>query len=100
MTFKVPAKKKDVARFEFELPNESGKADAEPVKCSMPLIRYIPAEAAEAFEDGKDIRGLILAADNAETKAALRSLDADQIKVLLAEWEKQSEDELGESSAS
>ena len=97
MAFKVQPKKKDVQRFEFELPTEDGE---DVTTHSLPLIRYISVEAAEAFELGRDITGLMLAADDESTRKALRTLDADQLKGLLQAWEAESEDELGESSAS
>ena len=103
MAYRVKAVKQDAKRFEFELdvPKKGGKEGETELKSfSMPLIRYISAAAAEKFENGKDMGGLLLSCDNDEARDAIRLMNADQIKGLLEAWESESEDELGESSAS
>jgi hypothetical protein len=89
MAFQVPASKKSHKqnRFEFE---HDGKT------FSIPLLKYIPAAAAELLEEGKLISALIVACDDAAAQSAVRLMDADQIDVLTDAWKDASDISPGE----
>lgn len=93
MPFDVPASKKSIKqnRFEFTL---------EGVPHSIPLLKFAPVIAAEHFEAGRDVAGLIACCENDDAKAALRSLDGDQLGALTDAWFAASGVTAGESEAS
>lgn len=93
MTFAVPASKKSKKQNRFEFEHEGEKYD-------LPLMKYVSAGAIEAFEGGKDMTGLILAADNERTRDAIRSLDGEQMKALMDALMEASGVTVGESGAS
>jgi hypothetical protein len=92
MTFKVPPSEKDEPenRFEFEI---------EGTEYSVPLLRFAPVEASLAFEEGRNIEGLLLCAGD-EAGAAMRGLDRAQLSDLEDAWVKASRVSPGESDGS
>ena len=103
MAFKVPPSKKDDTsnRFEFEWPDTSYGAKPGAVKVhSIPLLEYLPVSAAEAFELGQEVTGLLLGCDTEETRAIVRSLDGDQFSAFMDAWEQASKTSVGESPVS
>lgn len=93
MTFQVPTSKKSIQqnRFPFTV---DGKT------YSIPLLKYAPVEAAEAFENDKPIRALMLAANDQTAADAIRSLDGEQFQALMDAWTEASGISPGESQAS
>ena len=93
MAFKVPASKRSIKqnRFEFEV---DGK------KYDIPLLKFLPVAAAEAFEAGRNIEGILAGADTDRARDAIRSLDSEQVEGLMDAWQEASGVEAGESSAS
>lgn len=91
--FQVPASKRSIKqnRFEFEVDGE---------QYEVPLLKYLPAAAAEAMEAGKSVTALMMATDTDSAKAALRSLDGEQLEALFDAWQEASGIEVGESPAS
>lgn len=94
MTFKVPKSEKDESKNRFEFEGPRGE------KHSLPLLEYLPIAAAEAFEQGQEVRALILGADNKQTQAFIRALDSKQFDALMEAWEAASKVTPGESAAS
>lgn len=101
MAFKVSKSKKDEPsnRFEFDVSD-----DETPDLVSIPLLGFLPVEAAGAFEQGMEIRGILLACDSDKARAYVGSLDTDQFREFMREWNRLSMEHqkvgLGESSAS
>jgi hypothetical protein len=93
MPFDVPTSKKSIRqnRFEFTL---DGKT------FSIPLLKFAPVEAAEAFEQNRNVAGILLCCENDEARDAIRSLDGDQFGALIDAWKKASGIGTGESEAS
>lgn len=93
MPFDVPASKKSIAqnRFEFTLEGET---------FSIPLLKFAPVEAAEQFEVGRDVAGILACCENDKARAAVRSLDGDQFSALMGAWSEASGISAGESGAS
>lgn len=93
MAFKVPQSKKSIKqnRFDFEV---DGK------QFDLPLLQFAPLEAAEAFENDKNVTGILLACDRDDAREALRHLDGEQIDALMDAWKEASESSPGESPAS
>lgn len=93
MPYEVPRSKKshNQNRFEFALDGET---------YDLPLMRYVSAGAMEAFEAGKNMTGLILAADTERTRDAIRSMDAEQLNGLMGALQEASNITVGESEAS
>ncbi len=91
--FQVPESKKSIAqnRFEFE---HGGKT------YSLPLLKYAPVEAAEAFEEGRNVAAILLCCENDAARDAVRSLDGDQFGALMEAWQEASGVKPGESPAS
>lgn len=103
MAFQVPPSKKGETknRFEFEWPDTSYGAKPGAVTIhSIPLLEFLPVEAAEAFELGQEVKGLLLGCDSPETRAIVRSLDGDQFSAFMDAWETASKTSLGESPVS
>ena len=104
MAFRIQQAEADLPRFEFEWETTSKDPEGNDVPevrtYSIPLIQHISVESAEAFEDGRDVRGMMLAVDDDDTRSVIRSFNAVQLKALIAEWEKASDEHLGESLAS
>lgn len=93
MTFQVPASKKSQKQNRFEFEHDGKTLD-------VPLLKFVTAAAAEAFESGREVTGLILAADKPEVQTALRSMDSDQLEALMSAWGKASKITVGESQGS
>lgn len=93
MAFAVPQSKKSIKqnRFEFEV---------EDVTYDVPLLKFSPVAAMEAFENGKNITGFLLTADSDKARDALRSLDSDQLEALSDAWSAASDVTPGESAGS
>lgn len=93
MPFDVPASKKSIAqnRFEFTLEGES---------YSLPLLKFAPVAAAEHFENGRNVAGILACCENEAAREAVRSLDSDQFGELLNAWSAASGVTPGESPAS
>jgi hypothetical protein len=93
MPFDVPASKKSIKqnRFEFNL---------EGVTHSIPLLKFAPVEAAEHFEAGRNVAGILACCENDAARDAVRSLDGDQFGPLMDAWQKASGVTAGESPAS
>lgn len=91
--FQVPESKKSIAqnRFEFE---HDGKT------YSLPLLKFAPVEAAEAFENGRNVAGILACCENEAAQDVVRSLDGDQFGALMDAWSEASGVEPGESPAS
>jgi RND superfamily putative drug exporter len=104
MAFKVPESKKHLPsnRFEFETGEEN--EDGSPVTLSIPLLAFLPVDAAAAFEQGMEIRGILLACESEEARIFVGSLDTDQFRAFMQEWNRLSVEHqkisAGESSAS
>ena len=93
MTFSVPASKKSIKqnRFEFEIGGE---------KYDVPLLKFAPVGAMEAFEADKNTTGMILVADSERARDAIRTLDGSQIEGLMKAWGEASDITPGESQGS
>lgn len=93
MAFQVPASKKSEKsnRYQFTIGD---------VEYDVPLLKFAPVEAAELFERGQQVAGMIACCDTDEAKVAIRSLDGDQLGALMDDWSKASGVEMGESLAS
>ena len=93
MAFQIPASKRSIKqnRFEFKVGNKTH---------SIPLLKFLPVRAAELFENGKNLAGLIAAADEDATREVIRDLDGEQLEALIEAWQEASGVEVGESSAS
>lgn len=93
MTFAVPQSKKSIKqnRFEFEI---------EGTTFEVPLLKFAPVAAAEAFEQGQEVKGLLLMCENDAARDAVRDLDGEQFGALMEAWQKASGVEAGESPAS
>lgn len=94
MAFKVPASKKsqEGSRYKFEIDGTT---------YDVPLLKFAPVEAAEAFEKGHNVAGMIACCgDDEGAKAAIRAMDGEQLGALMEDWEKASQVSAGESSAS
>lgn len=93
MPFAVPQSKKSQKqnRFEFTIGED---------KHEVPLLKFASVGAAEAFEMGQNVHGLILAADTERTRAVLRGLDGDQMTALMDAWSEASGVKPGESGGS
>ena len=93
MAYQVPESKKSIKqnRFEFE-------ADGKTL--SVPLMKYMPVKAAEEFEAGRDVAGLLAASDSDEVRDVIRGWDSDQLNGFMEAWQKASGVEAGESPAS
>jgi hypothetical protein len=93
MAFAVPQSKKSLKqnRFEFTIEGETHE---------LPLLKFVSAGAAEAFELGQNTRGLILGADSERTRDLIRSLDSDQLEALTNAWGEASGISTGESQGS
>lgn len=93
MPFDVPASKKSIAqnRFEFTLDG---------VTHSIPLLKFAPVEAAEHFENGRNVAGILACCENDDARDAVRSLDGAQFGALMDAWGAASGVTPGESSAS
>lgn len=93
MAYQVPKSKASIKqnRFEFEV---DGKT------YDIPQMKYLSIGSVEAFENEHPIQGLIMASDNEDARAALRSLEGDQLEGLMEAWQKESGVSVGESEAS
>lgn len=91
--FEVPASKRSIKqnRFEFKVGGATH---------SIPLLKFLPASAAESFEAGKQITAVIAGCDSDDAKDAIRSLDGDQLEAFMNAWAEASGVSPGESSAS
>lgn len=102
MAFKVSKSKKDLPenRFEFDVSSDPEKEEL----LSIPLLAFLPVEAAHAFERGLEIEGILIACDSDAARAYVGSLDTDQFREFMREWNRLSEENqkvsAGESSAS
>lgn len=93
MPFEVPASKRSIKQNQFEFTLE-GKNFA------IPLLKFAPVEAAEAWEQGEGVRAVMLAAGNPDAEEAIRGLAGDQFEALVNAWQEASGVEPGESQAS
>lgn len=93
MPFQVPQSKKSIRQNRFEF-------DIDGTTYSIPLLKYAPVEAAEAFENDKPIRALMLAANDKAAADIIRSLDGEQFQALMDAWTEASDVTPGESPAS
>ena len=93
MAFSVPASKRSVKQNRFEFTIDGKKFD-------IPLMKYLPLSAAEAFENEEPVRGILAACDGDAARDAVRQLDGEQLDALLTAWQEASEVKVGESSAS
>lgn len=104
MAFRVSKSKKDRPENRFTFETGETKSDGSPVELSIPLLAFLPVEAAAAFEQGMEIRGILLACESDEARAFVGSLDTEQFREFMTEWNRLSEDRqgvtVGESSAS
>lgn len=93
MPFDVPASKKSIKqnRFEFTLDG---------VTYSIPLLKFAPVEAAEHFESGRNVAGILACCENDKARDVVRSLDGDQFGPLMTAWQEASGVSAGESVAS
>jgi hypothetical protein len=93
MPFDVPSSKKSIAqnRFEFTLDGAS---------YSIPLLKFAPVVAAEHFEEGRNVAGILACCENDAAKDAIRSLDGDQFEAFMEAWQEASGITAGESPAS
>jgi hypothetical protein len=79
--YEVPKSKASIKQNRFEFKVE-GKAKT----YSVPLLKFITAASVMAFEDNKELRGIMLAADDPVTRGVLEGLDADQLEQLATAW--------------
>jgi hypothetical protein len=93
--FEVPKSRASVKQNRFEF-----KLEGSDRVYSVPLLKFLPAKSVQAFEDGKELRGILLAADDPATRAALEDLDGDQLGALAEAWSAESGVTPGESSTS
>lgn len=93
MPFEVPASKKSIAqnRFEFTLDDRT---------YSIPLLKFATVEAAEALEEDRTVRAVMLACETEEAADAVRSLDGEQFNALVSAWAEASGITVPESLAS
>lgn len=93
MAFNVPASKKSQKsnRYEFTIGETT---------YDVPLLKFAPVEAAELFEKGQQVAGMIACCDTDDAKAAIRGLDGEQLGALMEDWQQASGVEAGESLAS
>ena len=102
MAFKVSKSKKDLPenRFEFDVAPEGEPEEL----VSIPLLAYLPVEAAAEFERGAEIAGILRACDSDAARHYVGSLDTDQFREFMREWNRLSVERqrisAGESSAS
>lgn len=93
MPYEVPASKKSKKQNRFEFSHDGETYD-------VPLMKFVSAGAMEAFEAGKNMTGLILAADDERTRDAVRTMESDQLAGLMGAWQEASGITAGESEAS
>lgn len=93
MAFAVPQSKKSIKqnRFEFEVGGET---------FDVPLLKFAPVAAMEAFENGKNITGFLMTADSDRAREALRGMDSEQLDALSDAWSEASDVTPGESAGS
>jgi hypothetical protein len=93
MPFDVPQSRKSITqnRFEFTLDG---------VTHSIPLLKFAPVQAAEEFEAGRNVAGILACCENDGARDAIRSLDGDQFGALMTAWQEASGIGAGESQAS
>ena len=91
--FEVPTSKKSAQenRFAFSHAGET---------FTIPLLKFAPVEAAEHFEAGRMVAGILACCGNDAARDAVRSLDGDQFGSLLSAWQEASGVTTGESEAS
>ena len=66
---------------------------------SIPLLNYLPVESALCFEQGRNIEGLLLGADD-EVRKFILGLKGSAFKRFMQRWEAKSKVSPGESAAS
>lgn len=93
MAFQVPKSKRHEAasRFEFELDEQTH---------SIPLLKFMPVESAEAFEAGQNVQAILLACETDAARRAVRSMDGEQFEAFMDAWQEASGVTVGESAAS
>ena len=93
MAFTVPTSKKSIKqnRFEFEMGGD---------KFDIPLLKFAPVAAIEAFEYERNVSAFVLMCDSDEAKAAIRSMDGAQLEAFMEAYQKESGVDVGEQSAS
>lgn len=94
MTFQIPASKRSIGQNRFEFLDDDGG------KHSIPVLKFLPVEAAELLEDGKTIKALLTACGTDGARKAIRALDGEQFQAFMEEWQRVSEVEAGESQGS
>lgn len=98
MPYQVPESKRsiDQNKFEFTVPGDD-------TVYAVPAVKYLPLGQVEKLQgSAKDITLtdiLDLFGDDA-AKAAIRTLDTEQLQALTEAWQKDSGVQMGESSAS
>lgn len=93
MPFEVPASKKSIDQNQFEFSLDGATY-------SIPLLKYAPVAAAEAFEQNQSVKAVVIAIDNPKAADAIRRLDGEQFSALLEAWQEASGVTTGESQGS
>lgn len=96
--YEVPESKRSIAqnRFEFKVPGDRKKY-------SIPKAKYLTVGQMEELSGNEGDITLTTVLDlvgDGAAKTAVRGLDQEQLTALLEAWQKDSELDLGESSAS
>lgn len=93
MAFEVPTSKKSIKqnRFSFKVGNKT---------YDIPLLKFAPVAAAEAFEEERNVAGLMLCCENDAARDAIRRMDGDQFGALMDAWQAASGVDVGESDGS
>lgn len=93
MAFEVPASKKSIKQNRFTF-----KVDG--ATYTIPLLKFAPVAAAEAFEGDRNVAGLMLCCENDAARNAIRAMDGDQFGALMDAWQEASGVDVGESDGS
>lgn len=98
MAARIPKSKRDPEKdfYEFEVELEDG----EWATYKLTPLKYLPVAAAELFEAGREVAGVMIACTTDEARNAIRVMDSEQFEYLMKDWQKASKVEAGESSAS
>ena len=67
---------------------------------SLPLLKFLPVRSALAFEQGRNVEGLLIGADTDEVKEFLQNLQGTAFRRFMRRWEEKSQVTPGESAAS
>ena len=94
MAFKIPASKKSDASNRFEFEDADGKTH------TIPLLSFAPVASAEAFENNRNVEGILAACDSEAARDVIRGMDGDVFSAFMDAWQQASDVTAGESSAS